>query len=210
MRTLIVSDAHGYPQLVQNAIDAAGDYDQLVFAGDAVDIGPDPRGVLSLLRELDAVCLMGNHDAAALLCQRISPQDYVSFGVADEARTWMESWRITYLVDGVLISHAGVIYPGTDFTDRTLNSLAHDMNGPLWYRPEQLDGGIDPFMPPRQIVGHTPAGYYDSRRIAELEEKGLYMIDPYARQYDDGSLTHYRYAIIEDGHVAIHHGQSDA
>jgi len=40
--------------------------DKIVFLGDAATLGPDPTGVMRLLRTLRPVCVLGNHDSYCL------------------------------------------------------------------------------------------------------------------------------------------------
>ena len=72
-RTIVVSDAHGHVELIQNALDnadfGAGE-DFLVYAGDVVDGGARVAGAeacLDVLRRNEAQMLWGNHDVAAML-----------------------------------------------------------------------------------------------------------------------------------------------
>lgn len=105
MRLLLLSDTHAnhaaLEAVLQDAV--ARQFDQVVHLGDALGYGPQPREVLTTLRELDATCLLGNHEqllleyaagrrakgesvvAAALLWQlgRLSAADLA----------WVRSWR---------------------------------------------------------------------------------------------------------------------
>ena len=57
-RTIVISDAHGYPQLARNALEHAryeAGVDRLVFAGDFADRGPDGRACLELIEEFQLV-----------------------------------------------------------------------------------------------------------------------------------------------------------
>ena len=116
-RTFVLSDAHGYPELVRNALEHGGfdpDRDRLVYAGDLLDRGPDPQGCLDLLEENAAEVLFGNHELAVLLGLPIADQDAASagFGALLEARALAAEpgsrWKVASCVQGVLISHAGV------------------------------------------------------------------------------------------------------
>jgi hypothetical protein len=64
-RTLVVGDVHGclaeLDELLRAAEHAPG-RDRLVFLGDILDRGPDPVGVLRRVRELEAECVLGNHE----------------------------------------------------------------------------------------------------------------------------------------------------
>ena len=74
-RTFVIGDVHGERALLERMLAelpfVAPD-DALVFLGDYLDRGPDPAGVVSLLRRLPEatagtlVCLRGNHEDALL------------------------------------------------------------------------------------------------------------------------------------------------
>lgn len=64
MRILILSDLHGNTWALEAILRAAGPVEAVLFAGDAVNYGPSPRGVLAWLRRAGAVAVRGNHDHA--------------------------------------------------------------------------------------------------------------------------------------------------
>lgn len=65
MRTFAVGDIHGcldeFDELLR-VISFKKDVDKLVLLGDLMDRGPDAPGVVRRARELDALCVIGNHD----------------------------------------------------------------------------------------------------------------------------------------------------
>ncbi|PHQ96539.1 MAG: serine/threonine protein phosphatase [Marinosulfonomonas sp.] len=65
-----IGDIHGRADLLALLLDKISQQAPgatLIFVGDYVDRGPDSRGVISKLRELDnAICLRGNHEAMLL------------------------------------------------------------------------------------------------------------------------------------------------
>src|SRR5580704_5641133 len=70
-RTYAIGDVHGRLDLLTEAIEAIGSHVgdapfRVVFLGDYVDRGPDSRGVIDLLMDLQkrwpVVCLKGNHE----------------------------------------------------------------------------------------------------------------------------------------------------
>jgi hypothetical protein len=68
-RTLIVGDVHGCRTEVEALLAAVGFVphgDRLVFVGDVVVRGPDPRGTLALARRLEARIVRGNHEQKLL------------------------------------------------------------------------------------------------------------------------------------------------
>ncbi|MEZ4706518.1 MAG: metallophosphoesterase family protein [Caldilineaceae bacterium] len=64
MRIALISDIHGNLvafEAVLADIDRQS-VDQIIFLGDAVTLGPQPKEVITLLRSLECPCIMGNHD----------------------------------------------------------------------------------------------------------------------------------------------------
>lgn len=83
MATYVTSDAHGHLRALDQALELAqpGTDDTLFVLGDMVDRGPDPLGVLNLVRGLDnARVLMGNHERMLL--------DTIAHGDAADELTW--------------------------------------------------------------------------------------------------------------------------
>lgn len=69
MATYVTSDAHGHLRELDRALELAqpGAADTICVLGDMVDRGPDPAGVLKLVRDLPgATVLMGNHERMML------------------------------------------------------------------------------------------------------------------------------------------------
>jgi len=64
-RTIVIGDVHGCRYELDLMLDSLqpGARDTVVFLGDLVNKGPDSVGVLRRARELDARCLLGNHEA---------------------------------------------------------------------------------------------------------------------------------------------------
>jgi predicted phosphodiesterase len=67
MRVLVLSDIHANITALQSVIDDAGTIDGVWCLGDLVGYGPDPNECIELIRSIpNSICLLGNHDAAAL------------------------------------------------------------------------------------------------------------------------------------------------
>jgi len=66
MATWIIGDVHGCSGELADLLAAIGPgpADRLILCGDLFDKGPDPVGVLRLLRETGAEAVLGNHDVA--------------------------------------------------------------------------------------------------------------------------------------------------
>lgn len=115
MRTIVISDVHGWPALVENALEHAGfrpRVDRFIFAGDLLDGGPDSACALDLIEDLANVVLPGNHELAAMFGLSISPQDPGSRQYADlfveRLLDFGGHWRLAVAEQNVLVTHAGV------------------------------------------------------------------------------------------------------
>ena len=230
MRTIVLSDCHGHPQLVTAALEDAGfvnGRDRLVFAGDFLDRGPLPAACLEVLEEAGAEMLLGNHDAAILLGQQIWPQDGVSWTFRGRLLEGFAAgaWQLVAAAHGVLVSHAGVVHPfaprGADDADElaaalnarfrvavlsALRGRADDSGllgdfGPLWLRPRSIRSRNLPEVP--QVVGHTDPSRVDADELAGL---GVHMIDPGVGSLRPGEQPRtVRYAVIDERGARVHH-----
>ena len=69
MRVLVISDIHANLEALETVLEYArqeGGFDRVWCLGDVVGYGPNPNECVDRVRELDALCVLGNHDAAAL------------------------------------------------------------------------------------------------------------------------------------------------
>ncbi len=76
MRFLILSDVHANFAALQGVLRAAPPHDKVLCLGDIVGYGTQPNECCDCLRDLNAMCLLGNHDAAALghpIIERFKP-----------------------------------------------------------------------------------------------------------------------------------------
>ena len=83
MATYVTSDAHGHLRALDRALELAqpGASDTVYVLGDLVDRGPDPVGVIKLVRGLgNSRVLMGNHERMLL--------DTIASGDAADELTW--------------------------------------------------------------------------------------------------------------------------
>jgi len=66
MKTLIFADVHANLAALEAMLKAEESWDEVFFLGDALLGGPQPNEVVDLLRTLNGIFLMGNHDRQAL------------------------------------------------------------------------------------------------------------------------------------------------
>ena len=76
MKSIILSDIHANYPALEAIFRRERDWDEVIFLGDALQFGPFPDEVLSDLREMNALCLLGNHDAEVLHVDSIREIDY--------------------------------------------------------------------------------------------------------------------------------------
>jgi len=122
MRVAVMSDIHGFSIALETVladIDATGPYDEIVVAGDLCAVGPDPDGVLEMLRERDFTILQGNTDYDVVDTSRFGPFEeeltYVQRKIGPEGIEFLAmlpfSHRVTppggsALDDDLLVVHA--------------------------------------------------------------------------------------------------------
>ncbi len=68
MRVLVISDIHGNLAALHAVLEDAAhfNYEEVWCLGDTVGYGPEPNECITLVRQLKAVCVVGNHDFAAI------------------------------------------------------------------------------------------------------------------------------------------------
>jgi predicted phosphodiesterase len=232
MRTFVIADAHGYPELIENALDHGRfepGRDAFVYAGDLIDRGPDGRGCIALVERYADEVLLGNHDVAVLLGLDIFPQDWTSpalrsfFAEKVLPSGHVKAWKLAACVEGVLITHAGVSSdygmvfreecrsdPGrlADFLNRAfLNVVKRDPPVRDWADADVLDEhGPLWFRPwpfsPLRPLMECTQVAGHTPARAGVEVPGFYMIDPGASERVD-ERGRYCYAIIEGGEVRV-------
>jgi predicted phosphodiesterase len=77
MRVLVISDVHANLVALETVLaDAAGKFDVVWCLGDVVGYGPRPNECVDLVRSRAALCVIGNHDWAALDRPGINVDDF--------------------------------------------------------------------------------------------------------------------------------------
>jgi Calcineurin-like phosphoesterase len=235
MRTFVISDAHGYPELIKNALDHAGfqpGKDAFVYAGDLLDRGPDPEGCIELVDLHATEVLLGNHEVGVLLDFAVYPRTpessacrQVLFDRVLNADPGI-AWKAAACVEGVLVTHAGVstqyerLFREECQGDPAL--LAARLNASLLaairreletgYREEDGilgDDGPTWFRPPPYSDLPPLLGLRQvvghTPPLPRLEQAGFHMVDPCVWLGME-DLGRFRYAVIEGGQVCVEEG----
>ena len=111
MKILVLSDVHADFAALQRAFECAPAHDAILCLGDIVGYGAQPNECCDWLRSVNARCLLGNHDAAALgdpIIERFKASAQVSarwtaqvltpdnraFLSSLAPRVWFDDWQI--------------------------------------------------------------------------------------------------------------------
>ena len=222
-RTIVVADPHATPELFLGVLEHSGydrEADRLIVAGDLLDIGPDPKGLLDAVQEFGAEVLLGNHEQAAMTGHEISEASPQSpqFAPLLREKVMGREWKIAAAVGDILVTHAGVGIgytpefeaAGSDLTrfaewlndefvadlelfekDGFVEQKSWSMLAPLRWRPR-----MSAPLPVRQIFGHTPPSAIVD--LSGLESRGIFAIDPDVRPHDYfGAPLRMRYAVVD-------------
>jgi len=231
-RTFVISDAHGYPELITAALEHGGfrpGTDAFVYAGDFVDRGPDVQGCLEVIESQATEVLVGNHELAVLLGFRLSEQ-------TRESRTFRQllldrvlaadpatAWKAVTSVDGILISHGGIAecYApvfhrdcaanperfADHLNEKFLQAVRQELETGAWDAGGILGKGGPLWFRPFERAGGRPLPGVTqvvghTPPVPELEEEGFFMVDPCAFWSPAAGRT-LRDAVIGQGRVRV-------
>jgi predicted phosphodiesterase len=115
MRILVLSDIHANATALNAALEAAKDrYDLVACLGDVVGYGPDPNEVTTIIRELGARTIRGNHDKAATDLMETDDFNPVAKAAVDWTRSQLSPENLKWIselpsgpleTDGVVLVH---------------------------------------------------------------------------------------------------------
>ena len=196
-RTLVIGDVHGCSKTFTRLLDVVGleRTDTLFLLGDYIDRGPDSRGVVETILQLqkdafDIRPILGNHEAWLLLAIRSGvfedllewlenggDETLLSYGVQhpqeipEEHIQYFESLPMYRITDRFVFVHAGI---NTDLPDPFSESGKQHM---LWDRNGVFDIGK---LGGRKVVsGHTTRKLKDIKRSLKKNhlriDNGVYL-----------------------------------
>jgi predicted phosphodiesterase len=225
-RTIVISDAHGYPAFIENALAHAGfdpALDRLIFAGDFLDRGSDPEGCLDLIEQHADVILFGNHEVELMIGAPIEfgPSELFETPLVERFREQPERWRFAVAAGDVLITHAGLSTEYLDSLGREVSAGAHELADAIERQARfeigvilgigvaDYDGVLSQmgplwFRPHRRFLSELPTGLvqmvgHTPPQVAEgdLDDYGFHLIDPFAYSGPPQGAR-CRYGVIDD------------
>ncbi|MFQ6058033.1 MAG: metallophosphoesterase family protein [Anaerolineae bacterium] len=205
MKILIFSDLHGNWEALQALQAAESRPDALLFLGDVVGFGPDPKACLAWVRRNATYAVRGNHDHAVArrVDCRCSPE-YHDLSVASREHTWraLNEADLQYL--GSLPLEETVTLGGATFY------LTHAAPSDPLYKSvdliatpqKELKQEIKGLAADIILLGHThvPA----IRRVDTT-----YLVNPGSLGQPRHGTPSATYAVWQDGELAIRHVDYD-
>jgi predicted phosphodiesterase len=120
MRILVISDIHANLIALDTVLEHAGEVDAVWCLGDVVGYGPWPNECIARLQDLpELVCLIGNHDAAAINLLDIAtfnPEAQISINwmqtrLTEDSLDFLRSLQEHVAIDDVTLAHGSPRQP---------------------------------------------------------------------------------------------------
>lgn len=109
MKYLILSDIHANLPAFEAVIKDADQYDKVLFLGDLANFGPNPAECVELLRKLNSICIMGNHDSEIASDEPKHFWDrWSKERLSLEQLDWIHSFKDQVIIDGHILAMHGV------------------------------------------------------------------------------------------------------
>jgi len=127
MRVAVLSDIHANLTALDAVVASIPSVDEVWHLGDVVGYGPHPDEVVGRLRDLGAVGVRGNHDAAALGGREIESfnvdarraMEWTRATIADETKAWLAAQPETLEREGFLLVHGSPRDPIWEYVTST-------------------------------------------------------------------------------------------
>jgi diadenosine tetraphosphatase ApaH/serine/threonine PP2A family protein phosphatase len=119
VRVGVISDLHGNLDALDAVLAALGPVDALWCLGDVVGYGAEPNECIARLRELEAVCIAGNHDLAALgevsldtfNADAAAAAEWTAAQLTPESRVWLSQRGPLTAAGPVVLAHGSPYDP---------------------------------------------------------------------------------------------------
>ena len=157
MKSLIISDIHANFPALQAVLSNDGSYDKLIFLGDVVDYGPNPKECLTFIKENADYYIRGNHDNALGYdtdCNSMGTFREFSYATRAWHKTLLDKDDIRFLRDMPIITKAHL--------DDKSFFLAHaSPKGDIskYLNENEIASEIDDVIAEYILVGHTHVQY---------------------------------------------------
>jgi putative phosphoesterase len=193
MKALILSDIHANYPALHAVLEKDGSYDELIFLGDVVDYGPNPKECLTFIKENADYYVRGNHDNALGYdtdCNCMGTFREYSIATREWHKTLLDENDKKFLRDMPVLSKA-------HFDEKTF-FLAHaSPQGDLskYLDKDEIIDELDDIIGEYILVGHTHIQY-------ELKSNYNLIVNPgsVGLARDGGQAC---YAIYTEGKITL-------
>ena len=196
MRILLVSDVHANI-CAMRAIERTERWDEVWCCGDLVDFGPFPVEVIHWMREHNARCVLGNHDAHVLAIRREDCQR------AYDVKQWQWTHQnLEQLAEQEL-----------NYLHELPRTLCLEADGICYQMQHQFDDGYGTVESLNQFRAFWKGGEdHPIKRLlfGHTHRRGMHMLDENSHWLNPGSASYRRpddpdkrahYMMLEDGKV---------
>lgn len=141
-RTIVVGDVHGCLDELDELMKKVqlSPWDRLVFLGDLMDRGPDPVGCVRRVRELEADCVLSNHEESHLRWRRhedvrratgkknpmkpfVEERRLQNEALSDDDIAWMKSLPLTVDLGNRWVAVHGGFTPKIPYMDQRMSDV---------------------------------------------------------------------------------------
>ena len=182
MRILVLSDIHANSTALTAALGMAKDrWDHIACLGDVVGYGPDPNEVTTMIRELGARTIRGNHDKAATDLMETHDFNPVAKAAVDWTRSQLSPENLKWIselpsgpleTDGVVLVH-GAFQDEDEYVftpAQALEGLLDSTTAVTFFGHTHKQGGFR--------LAHRSTGTLATERTLELEPDYYYLVNP--------------------------------
>ncbi len=126
MRYLVLSDVHSNLEALLACLSDAKkhNFERILCLGDIVGYGANPNECIELLRKKDAICLMGNHDAACTEQLSLQCVEWTKKQLLLENKKFLAELPVFFSCEWVLAIHGTPASPIEEYMDEEKAKIA--------------------------------------------------------------------------------------
>ncbi|MCB1178488.1 MAG: serine/threonine protein phosphatase [Leptospiraceae bacterium] len=126
MKFFAIGDIHGCSKQLKELLDKVKNFPEykIVFLGDYLDRGPDAEGVINIMRSLDAIYVLGNHEQMLFNAVDNHPELFEEYlkmvGISKSSYYWLKTLDYKFETEDYIFTHAG-LNPKKDLKNQTID-----------------------------------------------------------------------------------------
>jgi predicted phosphodiesterase len=164
MKALIISDIHANYPALQAVLEKEGSYDKLIFLGDVVDYGPNPKECLKFIKENAHYYVRGNHDNALGYntdCNCMGTFREYSIATREWHKTLLDENDIHFLRNMPTIDSFQLENPADGYEETSFYMAHASPQGDMfkYLNQDEIAGEVKGIVAEYILVGHTHVQY---------------------------------------------------